>query len=215
MWEKKTLDKWLNLNLLAWSSALSMYTGKSDQVFHGLYLVFKDLKLYFDHGATTCMMSENDASGLNFIPWGPKGGWRVETISPHTCSSRPKNLYKKDFKVVFTNKRNLNLPVTYFRDDSIPHNRSFSVKTSHCSEKSWFWHKSHCMILMFQYSPAVMRDKFEITISADIINRVESVHLMTLSDFFCSVKNIKNRIQDACISFPKKNWKPEDHHSPS
>lgn len=144
-----------------------------------------------------------------------KGGWRVETISPHTCSSRPKNLYKKDFKVVFNNKRNLNLPVTYFRDDNIPHNRSFSVKTSHCSEKSWFWHKSHCMILMFQYNPAVMRDKFEITISADIINRVDSVHLMTLSDFFCSVKNIKNRIQDACISFPKKNQKPEDHHSPS
>lgn len=44
------------------------------------------------------------------------------------------------------------------------------------------------MILMFQYSPAVMRDKFEIavyiTISADIINWVDSVHLMTLSDFF-------------------------------
>lgn len=60
------------------------------------------------------------------------------------------------------------------------------------------------MILMVQYSPAVMRDKFEITISADIINQVDSVHLMTLSDFFCSVKNIKIEYRMPAYHFQKR-----------
>lgn len=73
----------------------------------------------------------------HFCPWGEEEEQvRDRTVFPCSCSNRPKYLSNITwaFKWCFNNKRTLNLPVTYFRNDKIPQHTEW--KYEHVSPKT-------------------------------------------------------------------------------